>query len=408
MKMETMETMETKESLEKIMEIIGMGTSEIIGEEEIREKIKSGKKLILKLGLDPTAPDIHLGHTVVLRKIRQFQDMGHSAVIIIGDFTAAVGDPSGKQKMRPMLDRETILENSATYLKQIFKVLDESKTEVRFNSEWLGNIGLPEMLKMASSVTVARMMERDDFEKRFRGNIPIGLHEFFYPLLQARDSVEIKSDIEFGGSDQTFNILMGRSLMRSEGMDPQSAIFMPLLEGLDGKEKMSKSLGNYIGVSESPEVMFRKCMEIPDSLIIKYFILISDFLPGEIKSIEKRLSDGENPRDIKFILAENITRIFCGEEEALKAEKYFREAFTEKGNLHDAEILEIKGNLVEDTFESLTQKGVIKSKSELRRLTEQGGFRINGEKALLSSVLRSGDIIKTGKKDFFKISISEE
>jgi len=264
-----------KKTVEEQIKIIGKGVAEIISIHELKEKLMKSERedipLTIKLGLDPSAPDIHLGHAVVLRKIKQMQDLGHKAIIVIGDFTGKIGDPTGKSKTRKPLSNEQVMENALTYQKQIFMILDKDKTEIRFNSEWLSKLNFEEVLKLAATTTVARMLERDDFKNRYNSNTPIGIHEFFYPLMQGYDSIALKSDIELGGTDQTFNILMGRTLQKSIGMEQQIAIFMPILEGLDGIEKMSKSLGNYIGVQDEPEIMFKKVMEIPDNLIIKYF-----------------------------------------------------------------------------------------------------------------------------------------
>ena len=273
------------------MRIILKGVDTVVSEEELFEKLKKSyeqnKPLTVKLGLDPSAPDIHLGHTVVLCKIKQMQDLGHKAVIIIGDFTGKIGDPTGRSKTRVPLTDEQVKENAKTYCEQIFKILDKEKTEVRFNSEWLSKLTFEDVIKLAATTTVARMLERDDFQNRYQNQIPIGVHEFFYPLMQAYDSIEIKADIELGGTDQTFNILMGRNLQKTFGQDQQIAIFMPILEGLDGVEKMSKSLGNYIGVNEPAHVMFKKVMEVPDNLIIRYYELVTDEHPDEIDKVKK-------------------------------------------------------------------------------------------------------------------------
>ena len=294
-----------KQTIDEQIKIIKKGADTIVNEEELRKKLekaeKNNKPLIIKLGLDPSAPDIHLGHAVVLRKIKQMQDLGHKAVIVIGDFTGKIGDPTGKAKGRKALTDEEVLRNAETYKTQIFKVLDESKTEVRFNSEWLSKLNFNDVLKLAATTTVARMLERDDFQNRYKNNVPIGVHEFFYPLMQAYDSIALKADIELGGTDQTFNILMGRTLQKTMGEEGQVAMFMPILEGLDGIEKMSKSLGNYIGVNEPANIMFKKVMEVPDSLIIKYFELATDEHPDKIDEIKNRLDRGENPRDQHFL-----------------------------------------------------------------------------------------------------------
>ena len=283
---------------------------------EIRQKLikvkEEGRPLRIKLGLDPSAPDIHIGHSVVLRKIRQLQDLGHEAVIIIGDYTGMIGDPTGKSKTRKQLSQEDVERNANTYMEQIFKIIDRERTKVHYNSEWLSKMNFGDVIELAAKCTVARMLERDDFNNRYTNHLPLSVHEFFYPLMQAYDSVAIKADIELGGTDQTFNILMGRNIQRDYGQEPQLTLFMPLLEGTDGVEKMSKSLGNYIGISEEPEVIFEKVMKIPDSLIVKYYNLCTDVHPEEIAKLERKLEEGTNPRDIKMMLAGEITGLYHG------------------------------------------------------------------------------------------------
>ena len=279
------------------MEIITKGALEVIQTEDLQEKLREGRPLRIKLGLDPSAPDLHLGHAVVLRKIRQMQELGHEAIIIIGDFTGAIGDPSGKSKTRPQLTREQVEANALTYQQQLYKILDREKTTVLFNSSWLGEMNFRQVLELASQVTVARILERDDFANRFAKQQPIGLHEFFYPLMQAWDSIQIQADIELGGQDQRFNILMGRTLQKSMGMESQVALFMPLLVGLDGVEKMSKSLGNYVGITEDANTMFQKIMKIGDEQILSYYTLCTDLHPRDIRTVQSRLEEGENPRD---------------------------------------------------------------------------------------------------------------
>lgn len=398
-----------KEQLKVIMK----GVDEIIGVEQLEEKLKNAelnnKPLIIKLGLDPSAPDIHLGHTVVLRKIKQMQDLGHKAVIIIGDFTGMIGDPTGKSKARKALTRDAVLENAITYEKQIFKILDKDKTEVRFNSEWLAELNLEEVIKLASTMTVARMLERDDFKKRFEGNIPISIHEFFYPLMQGFDSVEIKADVELGGTDQRFNVLMGRMLQKHFGQEPQATIFMPLLEGTDGKEKMSKSLGNYIGIDEDAEIIFEKTMTIPDELIIKYFELVTDIHPSDIEEIKDRLRKGDNPRDIKMILAKEVTKLYHGEDKAILAEERFKTIFQKKQIPTEMKTLEVDVNNF-DLATTLVDEGIVKSKVELRRLAVQNGLKINDVKVLsLTEVPKMEElIVQIGKKTFIKIMIKGE
>ncbi|WP_238861456.1 MULTISPECIES: tyrosine--tRNA ligase [unclassified Clostridium] len=400
-----------KKNAEEQIKIIRKGAADIISIGDLEKKIiksaKEDKPLIIKLGLDPTAPDIHLGHAVVLRKIKQMQDLGHRAVIIIGDFTGKIGDPTGKSKTRKPLTEEEVVENALTYQKQIFKILDRDKTEIKFNSEWLSKLSFEEVLKLAATTTVARMLEREDFKKRYNSNTPIGIHEFFYPLMQGYDSIALKADIELGGTDQTFNILMGRTLQKNAGMEQQTAIFMPILEGLDGKEKMSKSLGNYIGIQESAEIMFKKVMEIPDDLIIKYYELATDEHPDKIRGIKEELDNGKNPRDVKFELAKIITRLYHTEEESKFALEYFENVFKNK-NIPD-EVPEInissECSLLEDVGKVLVKSNLIKSYNEFKRILSQGGVYVNMQKVsdFNNITIKNGDIIKLGKKKFVKI-----
>lgn len=398
-------------TVEEQLKIITKGAKEIVGEEDLRNKLKrsieQNKGLTIKLGLDPSAPDIHLGHSVVLRKIRQMQDLGHRAVIVIGDFTGRIGDPTGKAKGRSALSEEQVKENARTYTEQIFEIMDREKTEVLFNSTWLKKLDFEEVIRLASSVTVARILERDDFSERYKSNVPIGLHEFFYPLMQAYDSVELKADIEIGGTDQTFNILMGRNLQKWMGLETQAAIFMPILEGLDGVEKMSKSLGNYIGIHERASDMFKKVMEVPDSLIIRYYELVTDEHPDIIAGLERELKEGKNPRDVKYDLARTITKLYH-KEEVEEAEKYYLEAFAGKGIPEN--IPELVIDLEKDTLGGIIPKLVagqyVQSGSEFRRLLSQGGISVNGEVLMmedLNMVLACQDVIKIGKKKFVKI-----
>ncbi|MDE5588612.1 MAG: tyrosine--tRNA ligase [Acetatifactor sp.] len=394
------------------LRVIKQGAAELIGEEELEEKLRrsilTGKPLTIKFGMDPSAPDIHLGHAVALRKLKQLQDLGHRVVVVIGDFTGRIGDPTGRSKGRKALTDEEVLVNAQTYQEQIFHILDREKTQVRYNGEWLGRLNLSEVLELASTITVARMLERDDFQNRFRNNIPIGLHEFFYPLMQAYDSVVLEADLELGGTDQTFNILMGRSLQRERGQECQAALFMPVLEGIDGVEKMSKSLGNYIGVHEDARTMFTKVMQIPDSLIIKYFELATDIQPEELDKVKEELADGGNPRDAKLLLAGTITALYNGEEEAEAAQKFFREAFTERLVPEDADILQVimeKGNLL-DCVRPLVNGGYVGSGAEFRRLVAQGGVQKNGERVKnMEEKIQTGDVLKVGKRRFVRVKI---
>lgn len=370
--------MKNLEQLDSILALIEKGAEEVIGMEELKEKLKHGRKLKVKLGLDPSAPDIHLGHTVVLRKLKAFQDLGHEVHIIIGDFTGRIGDPTGKSKSRVELSKEKVLENAKTYTDQIFKILDPEKTVVHFNSTWLEKMDLQETLLLMKTTTVARMMEREDFKKRFESGFPIGLNEFVYPLLQGYDSLMIEADVELGGTDQTFNLLMGRTLQKSRGQSPQTVLMMPLLEGLDGVEKMSKSLGNYVGIDEEPKVMFQKIMTLPDSLILKYFILVTDLTPEEILKKENTLKE-ENPKNVKLELARLLTGLYHGEEAVKEAEAYFTTVFTKE---------EIPKNLPELLWEPsalplsvlLKESGYVESQNAFRRLLTQKGLSVNGEK----------------------------
>ena len=400
----------TEAEVNRQMRIILNGVEDVVGEEDLRNKlvrfVNGGRPLNVKFGMDPSAPDIHLGHAVALRRLKQLQDLGHKIIIIIGDFTGRIGDPTGKSKGRKSLSEEQVKENAETYMEQIFRILDKEKTVVCFNGEWLKKVALQEMLELASTVTVARMLERDDFHRRFTGNIPIGLHEFFYPLLQAYDSVHIEADLELGGTDQTFNILMGRTLQKTMGMEPQAAVFMPLLVGLDGVEKMSKSLGNHIGVQEEANVMFKKVMEVPDALIVRYFELTTDESPEEIDAIRAELDNGKNPRDVKLKLAEIITRLYHGQAEMEKARDFYHTAFSKKAipdEIPELEISTENGTLV-SIFPLIAAAGHAGGSSELRRLLAQGGISKNGEKVTaLDTPVADSDVLKLGKKRFLRL-----
>jgi tyrosyl-tRNA synthetase len=400
------------------LKIIKKGVAELISENEMLEKLKKsqkeGRPLIIKLGLDPTAPDIHLGHTVVLRKLKAFQDMGHQVVIIIGDYTGMIGDPTGKSETRKQLTREEVLKNAETYKTQIFKILDKEKTIVRFNSEWLAPMNFVDVIKLSAKYTVARMLEREDFKNRFTNNLPISIHEFFYPLMQGYDSVALKADVELGGTDQKFNILMGRTLQKEYGQsDVQIGLFMPILEGTDGVKKMSKSLGNYIGINEEPNEIYGKTMSIPDELIIRYFELVTDTHPDEIEKMKQQMKDNKvNPRDLKMGLAREIVTLYHGQDAAVKAEEHFKSVF-QKGALPE-EIEEASINSSELTegkiwiAKLLTLTGLAPSNSEARRLLTQGSVKINEEKLQQANVdieVKDGDIIQVGKRKYVKIKI---
>ena len=406
-------------TIQEQFKIIIKGAHAVASEEGLMDKLRQSQEtqtpLIIKLGLDPSAPDIHLGHAVVLRKIKQMQDLGHQAVIVIGDFTGKIGDPTGKSKGRVALSDEQVKINALTYCEQIFKILDRDKTSVRFNGDWLSKLTFEDVIKLASTVTVAQILERDDFQTRYKNQVPIGVHEFFYPLMQAYDSIELKADIELGGTDQTFNVLMGRSLQKAWNQEQQVALFMPILEGLDGIQKMSKSLNNYIGVNEPAQVMFKKLMEIPDASIIRFFELTTDEHPDTIEAIKTELAQGVNPRDIKLRLAKIVTSLYHSTEEVEEAIAFYTEAFTQKGIPSDIPELVIDFSKISDSNLNLlglipefVTRGFISSKSEFLRLASQGGIKINGEKSdndVLTQVLINGDVIKIGKKKFVKIII---
>lgn len=402
--------------IENTVKILLSGSAEHSKVEEIEEKLAKVKKenrpLRIKLGLDPSAPDIHLGHCVVLRKIRQLQDLGHEAIIIIGDFTGMIGDPTGKSKTRRALTREEVLKNAQTYQEQIFKVLDKSKTVIKFNSEWLEKLSLKDVVFLTSKCTVAKMLEREDFKNRYTNCQSICIHEFLYPLMQGYDSVAIGADIEFGGTDQIFNVLMGRSIQRDYGQDSQLTVFFPILEGIDGKNKMSKSLGNYIGVSDEANDMYVKVMKVPDDLIIKYFTLCTDLHPDKIREIEKNMENGENPRNVKMDLAFEITALYHGQDEARKAQEYFETVYQKEEIPEDVEVIEV--NMVSDSegvnlIDAIAKTGDFKSRSDIRRIFTQKGAKINGEMVddiKKISNLTSGQIVQLGKNRFYKIKIN--
>lgn len=390
--------------------LISHGVADLLPEDEFKKKLEksvaTNTPLIVKLGLDPTAPDIHLGHTVVLRKLKLFQDFGHKVIILIGDFTARIGDPTGKSVTRPPLTEEQVITNAKTYQEQIFKVLDPEKTEVCFNSEWLSKLDFADVLKLASKYTVARMLERDDFHKRYTEGRPISIHEFMYPLMQGYDSIALKADVEFGGTDQTFNLLMGRHLQGEEGMPEQTIITMPILEGLDGVQKMSKSLGNYIGISEAPSEMYGKAMSIPDELMMRYFMLVTDMSIEEQEQLSKDLESGAaHPRDVKMKLAHTIVRLYHGEEAANFGQDEFVRVFQKHAMPTD--IPEYKVAITaEPVFvpQLLSDAGLTASNGEARRSIKAGAFKIDGEKCNEEHiVLKDGMVLQVGKRKFIKI-----
>ena len=390
--------------------LISHGVADLLPEDEFKKKLEksvaTNTPLIVKLGLDPTAPDIHLGHTVVLRKLKLFQDFGHKVIILIGDFTARIGDPTGKSVTRPPLTEEQVITNAKTYQEQIFKVLDPDKTEVRFNSEWLSKLDFADVLKLASKYTVARMLERDDFHKRYTEGRPISIHEFMYPLMQGYDSIALKADVEFGGTDQTFNLLMGRHLQGEEGMPEQTIITMPILEGLDGVQKMSKSLGNYIGISEAPSEMYGKAMSIPDELMMRYFMLVTDMSIEEQEQLSKDLESGAaHPRDVKMKLAHTIVRLYHGEEAANFGQNEFVRVFQKHAMPTD--IPEYKVAITEEPVfvpQLLSDAGLTASNGEARRSIKAGAFKIDGEKCNEEHILlKDGMVLQVGKRKFIKI-----
>ena len=399
---------------EEQLHIIQSGTDTIVPQDLLLEKLKRGTALNIKLGVDPTAPDIHLGHAVPLRKLRQFQDLGHHVTLIIGDGTALIGDPSGRNSTRPQLTREQIAVNAQTYVDQAFKILDPEKTTLRYNSEWILDLKMEDLLKLISNFTVARILERDDFHKRYTGGLPIALHEFLYPVMQAYDSVVIKADVEIGGSDQLFNLLAGRELMEKMGMAPQVALTLPLLEGTDGVRKMSKSYGNYIGLTDEPNDMFGKVMNIPDELMVKYYRLASTESVAKIDEIEAGLAADElHPNKVKRALARNIVAAYYDEAAAEAAEADFDLKFKAHGFPADAPVFDADLTPGEDGMvyfaKVIVDAGAAQSVSAARRLIDEGAVRVNGEALAAKSYNLAPESLKgaevqVGKKKFFKLA----
>ena len=389
------------------LNLIKRGIDELIGEDELLAKLKSKKQLIVKAGFDPTAPDLHLGHTVLINKLRHFQQLGHKIIFLIGDFTGMIGDPSGKNKTRPALDEAEIKENAKSYKKQVFKILDPKLTDVRFNSEWSKKLGAEGIIKLASQYNLARMLERDDFNKRYKSNQSIALHEFLYPLIQANDSIALEADIEIGGTDQKFNLLVGRDLQRAFGQEPQVVLTVPILEGLDGKNKMSKSLDNYVGIDETPNEMFGKIMSISDDLMWRWFDLLSFKSTDEINNLKTEINDGRNPRDIKIELAKELISRFHDLKSADLAETNFVNQFQKKNMPDDIE--EISFSLSGDSISIsnlLKECGMTKSTSEAIRMIKQGAVRIDEKKVTdLKLLIHSGTsaVFQVGKRKFKKI-----
>jgi tyrosyl-tRNA synthetase len=387
------------------LELIKRGSDELLVEAELVGKLQTGRSLRIKAGFDPTAPDLHLGHTVLINKLRHFQDAGHHIMFLIGDFTGLIGDPTGKNATRPPLSKEQILQNAQTYREQVFRILDPDKTEVCFNSAWFDSLGAAGMIKLAAQHTVARMLERDDFSKRYASNQPIAIHEFLYPLCQGYDSVAMKADVELGGTDQKFNLLVGRELQKHYGQSPQCILMMPLLEGLDGVNKMSKSLGNYIGIAEPPQEIFGKLMSISDDLMWRYFNLLSFLTSGEIANLKQAVADGRNPRDIKVILAQELVERFHSKRDARQALEDFQARF-QRGALPE-EMLEISVAAA-SIPQVLKQAGLVSSTSEALRLIEGGGVRIDGDKISDKTLaLKAGItvVMQVGKRKFARVSM---
>ena len=388
-------------SPEEQLKLIKEGTVDIIEEGELLEKLKRGKPLKVKAGFDPTAPDLHLGHTVLLQKLRQFQKLGHEVYFIIGDFTAMIGDPTGRSETRPPLSREEVLKNAETYKEQVFKILDPDKTNIVFNSQWLDKLGTKGVIELSAKYTVARMLERDDFSKRYKEGIPIHIHEFLYPLLQGYDSVAIEADVELGGTDQKFNLLVGRDIQREYGLEPQVCITLPLLVGTDGVRKMSKSYGNYIGITEEPKTMFGKIMSISDELMWEYYALLTDYTERDIESMKKEM----HPMEAKKKLAHYLVSRFHSPREADKAREFFERTFSERQFPADAPEVQISEEEI-PVINLLLKIGAVSSKNEARRIIQGGGLKINGEKIEdPKAVIEIGDCMKVqvGKKRFYKI-----
>ena len=394
----------------KQIEIIKQGIDEIIGEDDLIKKLESGKKLVVKVGFDPTAPDLHLGHTVILRKMRQFQDLGHTVIFLIGDFTGKIGDPSGKNKTRPPLTDEDIKQNAKTYEEQVFKVLDSKQTKVDFNSRWGDKLSGADMIKLAAQSTVARMIERDDFSKRYKNNQPISIHEFLYPLMQGLDSVELKADVELGGTDQKFNLLVGRDLQKNAGMAPQTIITLPLLEGLDGIKKMSKSEDNYIGITEKADDIFGKTMSIPDDIMFKWYDLLSLKSVDEVNALRARAKDGANPRDIKVELAMELTERFANQVDALKAKDNFFKKFSTNELPSDIEEKTIETKETYAFANLLKDIGFAVSTSEAIRLINQGAVKVDQEKVDSKDYTLEPNVkklIQVGKKKFVYLTLKQ-
>ena len=396
--------------VEDSLALIKRGADELLIESELVERLKSGRPLRIKAGFDPTAPDLHLGHTVLINKLKHFQDLGHHVMFLIGDFTGMIGDPSGKNSARPPLSREQVLQNAETYQQQVFKILDPDKTEICFNSSWIEALGAAGMIKLAALHTVARMLERDDFAKRYRGNQPIAIHEFLYPLCQGYDSVAMRADVELGGTDQKFNLLVGRELQKHYGQAPQCVLMMPLLEGLDGVNKMSKSLGNYVGINEPPREIFGKLMSVSDELMWRYYDLLSFRSTAEVAGFKQDIAGGRNPRDVKVLLAQEMVARFHGKNAADDALADFESRFSHGGIPDDIpEVLLSSINGVLGIAQVLKQSGLTASTSEALRMVGQGGVKVDGAKVddkNLDFPASSDIVVQVGKRKFARVKIS--
>ena len=397
-------------SVEEQLALIKRGAEEVLVEAELVEKLKRGQPLRIKAGFDPTAPDLHLGHTVLINKLRQFQELGHHVIFLIGDFTGMIGDPSGKSATRPPLTREQVLDNAETYKQQVFKILDPAKTEVAFNSTWMDALTPADFIRLASQYTVARMLERDDFDKRYTSNQPIAIHEFLYPLVQGYDSVALRADVELGGTDQKFNLLMGRELQRAYGQEAQNIVTLPLLEGLDGVKKMSKSLGNYVGIQEAPGVMYSKLVSIPDTLMWRYFELLSFRSMEEIDGLRAEVAAGANPRDIKIKLAEEIVARFHGEEAAASAHRAAGNRMKDGELPEDLPQIEVLATEAMPISAVLNKSGLVKNSAAARDLLAAGSVKIDGEVVDRSFVFELGSthVCQAGKKAIAQISLKAE
>lgn len=397
-------------SVEEQLALIKRGAEEVLVESELVEKLKRGQPLRIKAGFDPTAPDLHLGHTVLINKLRQFQELGHQVVFLIGDFTGMIGDPSGKSATRPPLTREQVLDNAETYKQQVFKILDPAKTEVAFNSTWMDQLKPADFIRLASQYTVARMLERDDFDKRYASNQPIAIHEFLYPLVQGYDSVALKADVELGGTDQKFNLLMGRELQRAYGQESQCIVTMPLLEGLDGVKKMSKSLGNYVGIQEAPGVMYNKLVSMPDALMWRYFELLSFRSMDEIEQFKRDVEQGANPRDIKIKLAEELVARFHGEEAAANAHRSAGNRMKDGELPEDLPEVELASTEDMPISSVLNKAGLVKNAAVARDLLGSGGVRVDGEVVDRAFLFKVGatHVCQAGKKAFARVTLKAE